>query len=115
MKTSKIKIRPFVPSMKDEIKEGREPFAILKYGNVEIELDYTIMRYLTLDIKSHLYTKTVGIANAAFEEIIKEMHVEIDGKIGITHRDGDHPFLDSTANNPLHPINKKYIIVEEEK
>ena len=48
MKTSKIKIRPFIPWKKDEEKEGREPFAVLKYGNVEVELDYTLMLDLTI-------------------------------------------------------------------
>jgi hypothetical protein len=112
MKTSKIKIRPFIPSMKDEEIEGREPYAVLKYGNVEVELDYTIMKYLELNIESDLFAKTVSIAHAAFQEIIKEMHVEMDGTIPNLHRDGNHPYLKSIIGNPLHYINKKHIIKE---
>ena len=105
MKTSKIKIRPFIPSMKNEVADGREPFAILRYGNVEIELDYTIIRTLKLDIESDLYTKTISIAHAGFNEIMREMDFDLYGKLPSTHRDGEHPFLKSITNNPLHPIN----------
>jgi len=111
MKTSQIKIRPFVPYLKDETKEGREPYAILKYGNVEIELDYTVMCHIKLDIKSDAWAKTVAITNAAFEEILKEMRLKMDGILPNTHRDGNHPILKSIANNPLHPINKEHIML----
>jgi len=111
METSKIKIRPFIPSMKDEEKEGREPFAVLKYGNVEIEIDYTIMRFLSFNVESGCYWKTKSIAKAGFEEILKEMNLHLWGDLPLTHRDGNHPFLKSITNNHLHPINKeiKYI------
>ena len=110
METSKIRIRPFVPWAKDEEKEGREPFAILKYGNVEVEIDYTIMRLLTLDVKSDLYCQVASVAKAGFDEIIKEMDLHLYGKLPSTHRDGNHPFLKSIANNPLHPINKENVM-----
>ncbi len=107
MGTSKIKIRPFIPSMKNESTEGREPFAILHYGNVEIEIDYSIMRFLKLDTESDLWCKTTSIAQAAFGEILKEMDYHLWGKLPLTHRDGSHPFLKSISNNPLHVINKE--------
>ena len=109
METSKIRIRPFIPYMKDEKKEGREPFAVLKYGNVEVELDYTIMQFLTLDIKSDLYCQVRSIARAAFDEIIKEMDFYLSGKLPSTHRDNDHPFLKSITANPLHPVNTENV------
>ena len=107
--TSKIKIRPFVPFAKDEEKEGREPYAVLKYGNVEIELDYTVMRMLSIDSKSSVTYNLRSITHSAFEEIIKEMNYDLYGKLPNTHRDGDHPFLTSISENPLHPINKDHI------
>lgn len=115
METSKIKIRPFIPCMKDEEKEGREPYAILKYGNIEIELDYSIISNLNLNIKSDIFAKTVSITNAGFKEIEKEMSLKVWGKLPNTHRDGDHPYLKSVIDNPLHPINKRYITIDKSK
>ena len=106
MNTTKIKIRPFVPYAKDEEKEGREPYAIL----IEIELDYTIMRQLTIDSRSQVDVKTPAIAKAAFEEILKEMELELRNSLPDTHRDGNHPHLKSITQNHLHSINKKHVI-----
>ena len=91
MKTSKIKIRPFIPIFEPE---EREPFAVLKYGNIEIELDYTIMRSLTIDNKSLI--ATANMANKAFDEILKEMDFNITGLIMDHHRDGKHGGLNSS-------------------
>jgi hypothetical protein len=77
---SKEIIRPFIPCMKDEIKEGREPFAVLKYKDIEIELDYTIMLNLILDFKSDIWCSTVMEYEKGKNKIIKEMQKEIDNE-----------------------------------
>ena len=82
MKTSKIKIRPWKPIKEDK----REPFAVLKYGNVTIELDYTIMRMVEFNA-GHIWTKTSCIANAALNEVIKEMEANIYDRLPSNHRD----------------------------
>jgi chromosomal replication initiation ATPase DnaA len=99
-----------MPCKKDEEKEGREPFAVLKYGNVVIELDYTIMRYLTIDNESHVFTKAAGTAIAAFQEIIKEMDAVLYDHIPFHHRDSDSEYLNSMTHNPLHPTNKEEVV-----
>lgn len=106
---TKIKVRPFIPYIKDEEIEGREPFATLTYGDITIELDYTIMRMLSIDNRSHIMFNTIGLAHGAFNEIIKEMDYHIYGKLPNTHRDGDHPILKAIDKNPLHPINEKHV------
>lgn len=115
IKTSKIIIRPFIPSMKNEKEEGREPFAVLKFGNVEVELDYTVMRCLDLDIKNECFVKAVSIANASFREIVKEMEFVLYGRLPDNHRDSKHPYLSSLTHNPLHPNNPEITVktVEE--
>jgi len=106
METSKITIRPFIPFAKNENKEGREPFAVLKYGNVTVELDYTVMRLLEVMSNSPYMIKTVGLANAAFAEILREMDYTLDGRIPKHHRDSlYHTKL--ISHDPLHPINKE--------
>ena len=106
---TQIKVRPFIPYMKDEIVDGREPFATLTYGGVTVELDYTLMRMLSIDSKSHDMFLNIGLAHSAFNEIIKEMDFHLYGKLPSTHRDGDHPILQAIDKNPLHPINDKYV------
>ena len=107
METSRIKIRPFIPWLKNEQTDSREPFAVLRYGNIEVELDYTIMDFLTLDVESDLYSKTASIAHAAFKEIIKEMCFDLYNELPSTHRDGGHRFLKSITDNPLHLSNNE--------
>jgi len=113
MKTSKLKVRPFIPFAKDEKKDDREPFAVLKYGNIEIELDYTILRYLTLDTENSYMCKTCYIFKASVEEIIKEMNLTLDKKLPRYHRDAktkrECKWLNSFSYNPLHPSNKEII------
>jgi len=103
IKTSKLLVRPFKP-----IEEGadREPFATLTYGNVTVEIDYTIMRYLQLDIESINYAKTVGMAGRAFEEILNEMLVTMHGSIPRYHRDTEEFKQLPFTHNPLHPNNE---------
>jgi len=108
-KTSKIKIRPYVPYLKDEDKEGREPFAILKYGNIEVELDYTIIRYLDLDVSSDNWIKTRAIFISAMKEIDREMTMDLTGEMIQGHRDSKTRYVESITHNPLHPINSKHI------
>ena len=104
MKTSKIKIRPFIPCLNPD---SDEPRAILIYGNVTIELDYTILRCIHMDNESISFAKTRSICNAAFKEIEREMEYNMYGKLNKLHRDGNHPFLKNITHNPLHPINKE--------
>lgn len=113
MNTSKIKIRPFIPTMKDENIEKREPFAILNFGNVTIELDYTIMRYLKLGVSSDLWAETISICHRGFEEIVKEMELNMYGEMPRYHRDTvefkNLPF----THNPLKDFkNEGYINYE---
>lgn len=113
MKTSKIKIRPFIPCMKDEVKDGREPFAVLKYGNIEIEFDYTIIRHLKLDMLSDCYTKTVSLASAGIDEILKEMDLDLYGRMPDYHRDSDKAKRLPMTHNHLHPFNNRNVEVEK--
>ena len=86
-KTSSLRVRPFIPCMKDEEKDGREEFATLTYGNVTVELDYTILRNIRLYDQSPYMAKTVSIFHAAVREIVREMHVVMDGRIPDHHRE----------------------------
>ncbi len=91
MKTSKLKLRPFIPYSMVETgdkeldeankaafkKKGmlkREQFATLSYGNVTIELDYTIFMRLSLDV-GRCYDRERAIFNLGKEEILKEMKI----------------------------------------
>ena len=91
MKTSKLKLRPFIPYSMVETgdkeldeankaafkKKGmlkREQFATLSYGNVTIELDYTIFMRLSLDV-GRCYDRERAIFNLGKEEILKEMNI----------------------------------------
>lgn len=100
METSKIKIRPFTPI--EEIK--REPFAVLKYGNVEIELDYTVLRHISFDEQSSTFARTRSIFNAAIEELLREMAITLDKSLPKDHRDSESSkFVKDRSRNPLHP------------
>ena len=102
---SKLTVRPFIPTMKDETKEGREPFATLSFGDVTIEIDITIFRSLTLDLGSDLYTKTCQLFEYARKEMEREMWEEIDGERDPHHRDGTSRFASDPDRNPIHPKN----------
>ena len=79
MKTSKLRLRPFMPLAEQEGSEyeigdkTREEFATLSYGGVTIELDYTILRHLVLDMKTEWFTQAIQIFNLGKDEILKEM------------------------------------------
>ncbi len=111
MGTSKIRIRPFIPSMKDESKDDREPFAVLKYGNVSIELDYTIMCMVKLDCESAILGKVTSIANAAFGEVVHEMHNDMYRELPQGHRDSKR-YEKLVTHYPLHPINDEVILMK---
>ena len=95
MKTSKLKLRPFIPHSMVETgdkeldeankaafkKKGmlkREQFATLSYGNVTIELDYTIFMRLSLDVGG-CYERERAIFNLGKEEILTEMCINHEG------------------------------------
>ena len=84
MKTSKLRLRPFMP-LAEQIGSGYEPikereqYATLSYGGVTIELDYTILRYLSLDVKSLWFLKAKSIFNLGLDEILTEMAFNHDG------------------------------------
>lgn len=85
MKTSKLRLRPFMPLAEVEGVElapmnEREQYATLSYGGVTIELDYTILRHLELDIKSEWFSKAVQVFNLGKGEILKEMEFNSDKK-----------------------------------
>ena len=85
IKTSKLRLRPFMPLAEVEGSElapigEREEFATLSYGGVTIELDYTILRHLELDIKSGWFSKAVQVFNLGKGEILKEMEFNSDKK-----------------------------------
>jgi len=110
METSKINIRPFIPCMKDEEKDGREEFAVLTYGNVRVEIDQTILGYLSLNSESDLMQKTCCIFSAAIKEMEKEMWTNIEGKIPPHHRDSGTTFVSNFTHNPLHLDNENVTI-----
>lgn len=76
--TSKIVVRPF--------QSMAEPHATLKFGNVEIQLEYTVIRRLKLDWDS---PRIRGITAAAIEEIALEMQADMKGELPYAHRDGE--------------------------
>ena len=85
MKTSKLRLRPFMPTAEQEGSDlkpmgKREEFATLSYGGVTIELDYTIFRFLTLDVCSDLYMCSQSIFELGKCEILKEMEFNHKGK-----------------------------------
>ena len=95
MKTSKLVLRPFIPTgmvatgdakedekrlalLKQMGNAKREQFATLSYGNVTIELDYTIFMRLTLNV-GNVYDRERAIFNLGKEEILTEMSINSEG------------------------------------
>lgn len=66
-------IRAFTPSMKDEEKDGREPFATLTYGDTVIELDYSMFNRVRID-SIHCSSE----ARQALDAIYQQMHRDCD-------------------------------------
>ena len=82
MKTSKLVLRPFMPVAEKIGTEfsttgKREPYATLTYGNVTIQLDYTIFRLLEIETK--YYHREREIFNLGKEEILHEMAYDSEG------------------------------------
>lgn len=83
MKTSKLRLRPFMP-LAEQVGSGYEPikereqYATLSYGGVTIELDYTILRYLDLDVKSECHGQAVAVFRLGMSEMLKEMEFNHD-------------------------------------
>ena len=105
--TSMIKIRPFIPCLNPD---SEEPKAILTYGNVTVELDYTIIGSIRMDNGSTIFSKPTSIFNAAMMEILREMEFDMYGKLHKLHRDAGASYLNSITHYPLHPINKEITI-----
>jgi len=104
MKTSELNIRPFKPSKLDEGKEGREPFATLTFGNVTLELDYTIIRDLKMDNKSDLAYGAVSAFGKGMEEIFNEMNLDLYRDMPANHRDNKNSrYVQDRFRNPYHP------------
>lgn len=85
MKTSKLRLRPFMPLAEVEGSElapmgEREEFATLSYGGVTIELDYTILRNLDLTVHSEWFVSAKQVFNLGRDEILKEMELNQDKK-----------------------------------
>lgn len=66
-------IRPFIPSMLDEEKEGREEFARLTYKGMTVEIDFTILGNLVLNCESDLMLQTVAIFNQSLKRMGAKM------------------------------------------
>ena len=85
MKTSKLRLRSFMPLAEVEGSElapmgEREEFATLSYGGVTIELDYTILRNLDLTVHSEWFVSAKQVFNLGRDEILKEMELNQDKK-----------------------------------
>ena len=83
MKTSRLRLRPFMQEAEQEGSDlkpmgKREEFATLSYGGVTIELDYTIFRFLTLNVCSDPYMCSQSIFELGKCEILKEMEFNHD-------------------------------------
>ena len=83
IKTSKIRLRPFMPIAEQEGCDlepmgKREEFATLSYGGVTIELDYTILRFLYLGVGAEWYGRSKEIFKLGIDEILKEMEFNHD-------------------------------------
>ena len=115
MHKTEIKIRPFIPVLKDEEKEGREPFATLGFGGVTVEIDLTLLRSVTVNNESPQFLQTCCIFNAAIKEIEREMWSDLDGEIPRYHRDCEATkhHNDNFTHNPLHRDNVGHISIVE--
>jgi len=114
MHKTEIKIRPFIPVLKDEKKDGREPFALLTYGGMTIEIDLTLLRSVTANNESPSFLKTTSIFSAAISEMEREMWSDIDGEVPKYHRDHEESSRhnENFTHNPLHKDNIGYITIK---
>lgn len=65
-------IRAFKPILKDEEKEGREPYAVLTYGDTTIEIDYTIFGSLTFN-SMHCSLEAKGALRDIYGQMAKDV------------------------------------------
>jgi len=129
MKTSKIKIRPFISIIEELTEEQwtkdgrninekrnfkREPYATLKYGNVEIQIGYTVIRGLELSAGTYDYKRRT-LFNSGIEQIAMEMQLDMDGVLRDWHRDGKMFRRAMFTDNPLHPLYNNHVYYENFK
>lgn len=114
IETSKIIIRPYKPWAKDEVKNGREPYAILSYGNINMEIDYTLLNSLQFKLESESWIRSSCIISAGKDEILREMYTIMDGKLPKHHRDNKTKYTECLTHNPLHSFNKEITIGKKE-
>lgn len=92
-------------------KKAGEPFAILSFGGVEIEIDYTVMLKVGMTTSTGLWCKTKSIFTSAIDEILKEMLVAMDETIPHNHRDDKESlYVKDNFRNPLHSSNPEITI-----
>lgn len=91
--TSHIRIRPFIcideQLHPEKYIDKKEPTAILKFNNIEVEIGYSIIGSLTLDTKDENMILTRVYFKEAIEEIHREMVFELDGEMPKYHRDSE--------------------------
>lgn len=120
IKTSKLFIRPFVCTREEFGGEPLpEPFALLAYGGVTIQLDYTIFNRLRLDIENQ--DRTVSMFNFGRDEIYKEMAANIEGSLHESTWFRDNPSKCSMTHawSPFHLYSgkgrEKHVVWEKEE
>ena len=121
VKTSKLVLRPFIPTgmvasgnaeedakridfLKEKKMDRREQYATLTYGNVTIELDYTIFMRLSLDVGKY-YDRERAIFNLGKDEILTEMALNRGGSDELDpnswHRDNPEKCSITHPTSPL--------------
>lgn len=76
MKTSNIKVH-----LTGGLQQQRsEPFAKLTYGNVEIQIPYSVFISLKPDLNKRVFCRTLGLFYLAQEEIAIEMRHDMNGR-----------------------------------
>lgn len=121
VKTSKLVLRPFIPTgmvasgnaeedakrigfLKENRMDRREQYATLTYGNVTIELDYTIFMRLSLDVGKQ-YDRERAIFNLGKDEILTEMDLNSGGRDELDpnswHRDNPEKCSITHPTSPL--------------
>lgn len=89
LKTSHLKL-----GLNGCLQEHKDPFAVLKYNNIEILLPYTYLKHLELDLVSDLYTLDRSVYRLGKDEILTEMGHDMNGATSISehswHRDSQN-------------------------
>ena len=97
---SKIEISPMMHL--DE-----EPTAILYFGDVKINIPYTLLRYVSINNESINMAKSIGLFSAGINQIEKDMEIEMYGETPRYHRDSEEFKALPFSHNPLHHLNKE--------